>query len=191
MSDQVSVNGTTLNAVPWHFLIQPYIKSTQLFACPSNTYAGGTAGIVANSGGIPISYLANGQGSNRPEWGGTRPMNRPVQGGGANQATMNYPSTTILVMESGWKRTEPDAWSSVDFSALPTAGNNNIRFINHLGLSNFLFVDGHVKAMKPTATGNPINLWNAENTGTTGDAQPGPAAAVLSSMLSTQQAAMQ
>ncbi|RYG66851.1 DUF1559 domain-containing protein, partial [bacterium] len=26
MSDQVSVNGTMLNAVPWHFLIQPYIK---------------------------------------------------------------------------------------------------------------------------------------------------------------------
>jgi prepilin-type processing-associated H-X9-DG protein len=35
---------------------------------------------------------------------------------------------------------------------------NGFEFTNHLGTTNFLFADGHVKALKPTATINP-NMW--------------------------------
>ena len=33
----------------------------------------------------------------------------------------------------------------------------------HLGTTNFLFMDGHVKSLKPTATGSPICMWTINN----------------------------
>ena len=44
-------------------------------------------------------------------------------------------------------------------------------------MTNFLFCDGHVKSMKPTATGTPLNMWNVDNFGSVGDTTPGPAPA--------------
>lgn len=43
-------------------------------------------------------------------------------------------------------------------------------FAGHLGAVNYLFADGHVKSMKPTATGSPVNMWNIEDN--TADADP-------------------
>jgi prepilin-type N-terminal cleavage/methylation domain-containing protein/prepilin-type processing-associated H-X9-DG protein len=41
-------------------------------------------------------------------------------------------------------------------------GPNGAVSANHLDMANFLFVDGHVKAMKPTATNQGSNnMWNA------------------------------
>jgi prepilin-type processing-associated H-X9-DG protein len=31
-------------------------------------------------------------------------------------------------------------------------------------MTNFLFCDGHVKALKPMATISPVNMWNISNT---------------------------
>jgi len=52
---------------------------------------------------------------------------------------------------------------------------SGITIQNHGGLANFLFCDGHVKTMRPSATGFPINMWNAQNTTNWGDTSPGPA----------------
>ena len=39
-------------------------------------------------------------------------------------------------------------------------------FTGHAGMSNYLFTDGHVKALKPTATyrGDEINYWYRDAT---------------------------
>ncbi len=37
--------------------------------------------------------------------------------------------------------------------------NWNSLFVGHLGTSNYLFLDGHVKAMRPTQTITPFNMW--------------------------------
>lgn len=62
------------------------------------------------------------------------------------------PSTTAIT---------PNAGSSTCVSA-------GSLFAGHNGVSNYLFVDGHVKAMKPMATinnddGSGVNLWDREN----------------------------
>ncbi|RYG70641.1 hypothetical protein EON80_07340, partial [bacterium] len=43
------------------------------------------------------------------------------------------------------------------------APNGDVNFTNHLGMSNFLFADGHVKSLKATATLTPTNMWNVDN----------------------------
>ncbi len=66
---------------------------------------------------------------------------------------------TLLVTEGDaqWEFTEAPLQNGV-----PGFGDN--MFKGHLGTVNFLFADGHVKAMKPSATGNPTNMWNIEET---------------------------
>jgi prepilin-type N-terminal cleavage/methylation domain-containing protein len=94
-------DGTNGN-IPWHFLVQPYVKSVQLFRCPSNTSAGQVNN--TNTNGIPrfdISYAANGSGGGGvvPSAASLRPMNQDNQGGGAALASLETPATTLLVGE--------------------------------------------------------------------------------------------
>jgi prepilin-type processing-associated H-X9-DG protein len=47
-------------------------------------------------------------------------------------------------------------------------------FTGHLATVNFLFADGHVKAMKPLATGTPVNMWTCEEDGPLPTPDPTP-----------------
>jgi prepilin-type processing-associated H-X9-DG protein len=55
-------------------------------------------------------------------------------------------------------------------------------------MSNWLFADGHVKALKPLATIRPLNMWVTTGQDTTA---PDPAANKLGGALGTAQGAMQ
>lgn len=75
-------------------------------------------------------------------------------------AAVKAPTTRIMVSESvrpygdsflpmanpDWGTTSPDAWYREVFAG-------------HLGTMNCLYVDGHVKSMRPTATMTPVNQW--------------------------------
>lgn len=146
--------------VPWQVNIQPYVKSAQVFKCPSNP----ATGFVSNTGNtIPVSYLcAGGAGSDPPTpWGG-----RVAMPDGRHNFTFFYttslaslqvPSTTLLVGEH-ISRVDPEFYA--------TDPSDAFLFTNHLGTSSFLFADGHVKSLKPTATMNP-NMWTVEDDGDT------------------------
>lgn len=67
----------------------------------------------------------------------------------------------------GTPRSDPEFWDD----------NDDMTNQSHSGFTNYLFCDGHVKTMKPTATGTPINMWNVTNTAKVGDANPGAAGA--------------
>ena len=171
----------------WQVLIQPYVKSVQLFKCPSNTSSAMQTALPAENAVIPISYVAGADLSNAEyaAMGGRMPMEfvrtytaSPNQASTTvSLAALNSPSQTILVNETAtraypnWYRSDP--------------------MTNHLGMSNFLFADGHVKAMKPGATGTPINMWNINNTTNPTDTQPGPASSAFQTNLNALQAAMQ
>lgn len=74
-------------------------------------------------------------------------------------ASLINPSTTISITETkGINISDPQAtWISCFTEPSRT-------FTNHLGTANFLFLDGHVKAMKPTYTATPlINMWTDNN----------------------------
>lgn len=152
-------------------VLQPYIKSKQIFVCPSaagrdlptgdtTRYADAPAGRQWD--GNPLSYYLN----VISDWGcGNTVYSQgcgafPDQGNAAiNLNLFSAPGTTIAIVEAqGSKRTEYniDQTGTCD----PASSHASCLWAGHLGLSNFLFVDGHVKAMKPTATiTSDRNMW--------------------------------
>ena len=156
-------------AYPWHFIVQPYTKSYQVFKCPSYT----PTTTVNNAPAIAASYMCNGGGSYQAgigagsptstDAGGVRPMNRGEQtrpvSGGANLSQFASSSQTILVLEHS-----DDSYNSDLYNVSDLAGGANTNFQNHLGTSNFLFADGHVKSLKPMATVTGANMWTLDPT---------------------------
>ena len=169
--------GIAPSYVPWHDVVQPYIKSTQVFKCPSNTTSG-TNDQITNSGqtgfpqfpAIPQSYVSVGGGSAttaglQAAWSSTAGAgtvaiaytNGTAAAAPATAlAQVEAPSTTIMIGEHASRR-DPEFW---------TGDADAFTFTNHLGTTNFLFTDGHVKSLKPTATLNP-NMWTVEDDGDT------------------------
>ena len=162
---------TATTYVSWQSAVQPYVKSTQLFKCPSNTSTGSIT-----SAGIPVpqSYVAVGGNDNisssSPEqgmitrWGGRVAFAHSTAGNPTavpptTLSQFETPATTIMVGEHE-SRAEPEYFVN------GTVAANAFDFTNHLGTTNFLFADGHVKAMKPAATLNP-NMWTVRDDGAT------------------------
>lgn len=120
-----------------------------------------------------VSYKCNGGGDSgggySERWAtspvvvvsGTNRTQRPMDqgqtpwGGGAAFSLFSQVSKTILVFETGIKgNSEADSFQ-------PDA--NSLSMTNHLATTNFLFADGHVKAMKPMATiGTTLNMWSMD-----------------------------
>ena len=160
MGMQMFINGANRTDIAWPILVMPYVKSTQLFACPSNT----NNSLFMNRTGDTIarSYSANGYGNAQtpftPAATSRQPMNRSNYAshpGGASLSQLETPAQTTLVLENSG----PSNGSSV-FAIEVLADDNNVNFQKHLGMTNVLFTDGHVKAMKATAlaTTSPTNL---------------------------------
>ena len=150
----------------WREVIQPYIKSTQLFACPSNTGNTGTTypGYVAlSAGGVPRSYAINGYGLNvaadQTVTGGNAPTGNDGQA--ASLAAIGSVAQVIIVGESGKDWEFPE----MNIGAAAADVATSMFTPGHLGNTNYLFVDGHVKALKPLATGTPVNMWTIEDDG--------------------------
>ena len=146
----------------WRVVTQPYLKSTQIFACPSNTgnaldtEDNGTGGLQTPAA-MPRSYSINGESANI---GGTPTSNIGID---VALASIGSVAQTIIVGE-----TDPD-WRFPEIymagPATPNTGDTvqHYAFKGHLNTINWLFVDGHVKAMKPIATGTPVNMWTIED----------------------------
>lgn len=154
----------------WRRQTFPYTKSAQVFSCPSNTsntilnddsVAANmtTAGLPAGSPQFYRSYALNATNTNV---GGTAPSEQATA-----QSIAAIPATaqTVLVSES------KNCCAEVRFHDTPAFFSNpSAVFTGHLGTVNFLFADGHVKAMKPLATGTPVNMWTCEEDGAAPDA---------------------
>ncbi len=175
-----SKNNGMWNDVPWQVMIQPYVKSYQLFKCPSNTSPDSTSvqnttghtaqGVPAT--GVSISYMSNGglDGNGANEFGGNRPFTwYGTYRSPTSLAELTSVATTIMVVEQAGGEAEPFCWNADKFTG--TTGSPPMQFTNHLTTTNFLFADGHVKSLKPSATVSPtINMWTNNNT--SGTANP-------------------
>lgn len=165
------IDGLTNGPIPWHAAIYPYVKSTQVFKCPDNPATSNitnTPNAATGAPGIPVSYVAVGGdtvGGSQSFYGGPVAMPYFIAGSGccsapaAAIAQFVAPATTILVGETrstyAAPRQDPEFWTN------PT----DMRMQGHSGQTNFLFADGHVKSMKPTATlTSTLSMWNVNNT---------------------------
>ena len=142
---------SSANEVYWPDAIQPYVKSTQLFSCPSNTQTN----TFPNST-IETDYGANALGTGSQPWNGTADqigdgIFSGYTAGGVSLADVNNPAQTLAVVEA---RSDKIINFDQPFGQL---------FAGHLSTSNYLFADGHVKSLKPGATITPIVMWNRDN----------------------------
>jgi len=132
----------------WGQFLQPYAKSVQVFRYPANP--GVTPGTtfdkmnLGNPAGlaIPISYA----------------INYRFDGlalAGVNSTTQKIQVGEILNDGPGMAA---NSMGSIDFTAWLDY------FAPHFSTWNCLFADGHVKALKPTTTITPFNMWGGFNT---------------------------
>jgi len=152
---------TPANSYLWYVPLQPYIKSNQVFVCPSVTDS-------PNRTTTPSDYLLNGLFSR-----------------GVSQAAIQDTAVQIMAGERADGATDTDyhPWdgsNGVQSSPPnPTGGNEFADHLNetrHFDGSNYMFADGHVKWMHwaqtlacPTsncATG--AGMHNVDNVPTTG-----------------------
>jgi prepilin-type N-terminal cleavage/methylation domain-containing protein/prepilin-type processing-associated H-X9-DG protein len=165
---------TNAQATSWRENLQPYIKSRQIMVCPSansrtkydgiGSDASAYAPIGTGYDGSPLSYTAA---AVNHEY--QYPMRQECltgmgglmdQGGGSPLSGYPHPSSTIMIAE-----TEIDRFPEIvlsDTQAILPGGNSTAGsqlWAGHLQTSNFLFCDGHVKAMRPQQTIQGDNLW--------------------------------
>ncbi len=180
--DEKNVMYQDNNNVPWEGVIQPYIKSTQLFKCSSNTATRnlyGTPNTTYNIPAIPVSYNINAgdEGTTGQGMGGARPFTGKDKT--VSLAAIGSVATTIAVCETN-DQWDPKADNSAYLSNTANAKDN---FQSHLGMTNFLFVDGHVKSLKPSATAtSTVNMWTNSNNTDTNPVTPGAFAGLQTNM---------
>ena len=173
-----STNGSV--PISWRQKIQPYIKSDQVMICPSNPNNGqiANAAILPNYPAIYTSYAANLNAAN--DTSSLSPNGQGVIGFNNNLpvplALIQDTSRVITVVES----TAPSSRFDVTLPSVFAKDTDNATgvgnlFSGHLGTSNFLFADGHVKSLRPLSTTNESNactttpknpnLWSRDNSG--------------------------
>ena len=141
----------------WRGLTLPYSNSVRLYTCPSNTLSGGGAtgdDDASGTGMFYISYGANGSAF-------TDSVSLVLLG------DLQNPAQLFLIGESD-SQTELVVNPPNDPITNPTGATNSPDahtdlFAGHTGLGNWLFADGHVKALRPTATCSGVDMWDLDN----------------------------
>jgi prepilin-type N-terminal cleavage/methylation domain-containing protein/prepilin-type processing-associated H-X9-DG protein len=156
------INGP-LQAAMWENELYPYVKSTDVFKCPDNPNRNsvqGNQGPAPMGGGplLDVSYAYNYHVANTySSFFNTAAT--PVGCTGADTlAFIAEPATKILVTETWgeYGMGYPDwAWGGNGFGD----GSSFRLYAGHTGMTNYLFCDGHAKALKPVATAVPYNMW--------------------------------
>jgi prepilin-type N-terminal cleavage/methylation domain-containing protein/prepilin-type processing-associated H-X9-DG protein len=153
---------TATQSLPWYGVTYPYVKSAQVYKCPSNTATGNMNHISTVTGvpNIPQSYNCNGHGTNGPM------PDLSATGSPVSLAAVQSPSQVIMVTELTNRKDEEfyvgDGNGPAAYAANPSLANG-WTFQNHLNTTNMLFCDGHVKSMKATPTLKPVNMWAIDN----------------------------
>jgi prepilin-type N-terminal cleavage/methylation domain-containing protein/prepilin-type processing-associated H-X9-DG protein len=154
---------TNFNNTNWHTLCQPYVKSKDVLKCPSNP----RKDVADNENNANVSYSVN-TGPNRPFTDLNSPTSPTV-----SMASMDAPASLIGVVEATSRYTDFYVTYPTNFASLRTntTDGEGVLFAGHTGFSNFLFLDGHAKSMRPLATldtidggtAGTINMWTLDN----------------------------
>jgi len=151
------------NVTSWKAEIFPYVRTLGIYTCPTDP--SGRRGDFNSGAHVP----------GQPSFSGSYAVNRRYGPGvnspfvdddqqvTASMVRITAPSQVIAVVESTSVFTDFDV-ASTDFF-------EHAMFAGHLGRGNVLFLDGHVKAMRPLDTldladggAGSVNLWTIDNT---------------------------
>ncbi len=121
----------------WRSFLQPYVKNTQVFRCPSDD-----TGLVDAGDFLPVSYGIN---YTIAGWCIAAPL-----------AGIQETAQTVLAAEMASNNANQYTVYPTNISWAP-AGSTV--FPRHFDGSNFVFADGHAKWLKKGADLNPKNLW--------------------------------
>jgi len=165
------------DSIGWPVAIMPYVKSVQVFKCPSDPGKSDTATRV--SGPDVISYGANFNALATPKLSGFNATSKTVLALEIREAKIDFTSTGIS--PALWNRTVTAGMEGYDnhptdpnYTALAAtgklagsgvggitinadSGSYADKFARHLEGSNFLAVDGHVKWLKAAAVCGGFN----------------------------------
>ena len=141
----------------WRVQLFPYVRNINVFRCPSNPEGNTSATIhpkhkhwviPGQTIDINVSYACNYSSSGLGVFGSAEDMQT------VHRREIPHPASTISVAES--TSTDPE----INIDDRDMVGQ---LFAGHSGASNYLFVDGHVKALRPLQTyysGKEIeNMW--------------------------------
>jgi prepilin-type processing-associated H-X9-DG protein len=147
---------------PGQGLLQPYMKNIQIQDCPT------AAGLVE-----PLPFdLSRGI----PVWTAYGPnMNLfPLQAGiysGLSMADVQASSDTVFLADAAeFDYANPGGLRRTNILRAPSDGSSNLHG-RHNGMANVLWVDGHVKSVRPTpptstdSLGNTVAAYNAKSLG--------------------------
>lgn len=119
-------------AFGWADVLVPYTKSTQLFQCPSEPNQGQSDPHLSGY----TDYWFNAQLSKGAMKNIGEPANVIAAGDGNDGTEMTDARYSISALPPDW------------------ISDQNSPLYRHLGTANYLFLDGHVKSMKPTSVSN-------------------------------------
>lgn len=170
------------NTESWRNVVYPYIKSTGVFSCPSNP-----SGDNLGFDGYPISYGGNYNSSPYFDQDFSHMYPGGINGTGvfADTAGPGVPLSTIVSPAQVIEVQEQTNEGYADANVLNHyTGFNHDLYSGHTGMSNYLFCDGHVKALKPMATlapcgSAPVNYWTVDNSVFPGSCTDGDGASAL------------
>jgi prepilin-type N-terminal cleavage/methylation domain-containing protein/prepilin-type processing-associated H-X9-DG protein len=162
---------TTEGTANWIDVVQPYVKSYALFACPSNTAtAVSTTNYMRNrtatraANPLGVSYAANVFRTTETTPADVGFLN---DSSGTSLASFVAPSGMIALVETNGKTAtlpSTDFTKTNDRFKANDAEYANALFAGHLSTTNYLFADGHVKSLRPTALlANGGNLWRRDD----------------------------
>jgi prepilin-type N-terminal cleavage/methylation domain-containing protein/prepilin-type processing-associated H-X9-DG protein len=150
----------------WEDTLQPYVKSYQIFVCPSHatpgayTYNRSLSGYTYPTGyptTLNYSYATNAV-TNPPSGSQDGPFNTTS----TSIAAIDDVATTIMVFDASGITKEVTIWDRTDLSTTPATCTANTDGGNclsrrHLDGTNFLFFDGHVKWLQHSKQ----NMWSS------------------------------
>lgn len=144
--DQTDPSGTTNARYKWTDAAEPYVKSEQIFTCPSATDKPANPytyyeKLTASTDDYGSYAIVHGYGANVD--GRTPPVSHPAAGIDqlVKLSAVESSTTTAWVVDG-------DGWFSANVDTGTSPHTLLYGLARHLDTINVLFLDGHVKAMK-------------------------------------------